>query len=128
MKGKDDMKKRIVSLCTIFIVFVLSGCVKMSSDSIHKNLQAHKWNVVSTNGEAYTADFAEDTVAFDLTISSLGFHYKVDEDQNILTLTDEKRDKEVNFDITKKENEYMLKSKIEEVHKQYGELTFSPAN
>ena len=56
------MKKIVVLLFTVFTIFTLSAC----GTSVHEDLQENEWNVVATNGEAYTADFHADTVTFQL--------------------------------------------------------------
>lgn len=54
------MKKTIYILLIVTVVLGLSACGKNTAD----DLQSKKWNVVATNGEAYTAEFNSDTVSF----------------------------------------------------------------
>ena len=100
----------------------MSGC----GTSMHEDLQANDWNVVSTNGEAYTATFAENTVTFDLQILSLGFHYDVDEENDRITLKEDTESDDLIFDVEKASNEYTFTAQDEEVYEQYGNLSLSP--
>jgi len=119
------MKKIIGTIFTVLTVFILSAC----SSSIHENLQSQNWNVVSTNGESYTANFAQDTVTFDLQIASLGFNYDVNEEGEQATITMTQQDSsegELVFNINQNEDEYQFIAQNEEVKDQYGDLTLSP--
>jgi|SRR5699024_3324249 len=120
------MKKIIGSIFTIFSIFILSAC---SQGSIQENLQENNWNVVSTNGEAYTADFGSDTVTFDLQITSLGFSYSVDEEGEVPIITMEQpdsSDEAFSFSITQNDDEYKFTAENDDVYEQYGDLTLSP--
>jgi len=116
-------KKTITFIFTIFTVFILSAC----GTSIHEDLQANNWQVVSTNGESYTADFAEDTVSFDLQFASLGFNYQIEETDNgnQITMTQE-NSKPAVFSIEENDNEFAFKAQSKEVKDQYGDLSLSP--
>jgi len=117
------LKKGIGLIFTIFTVFTLSAC----GSSIHEELQSTNWQVVSTNGESYTADFSEDTVSFDLQIAQLGFSYQINEndDNNQITMTDDNSEPLV-FNIEENNNEYSFVAQSEEVKEQYGDLTLTP--
>jgi len=116
------MKKVTGTIFTIFTIFILSGC----GSSIHEDLQANNWNVVSTNGEAYTADFSESTVTFDLQVFNLGFQYDVDEEANTITLKEDTESDDLMFDVEKADDEYTFTAQDEEVYEQYGNLSLSP--
>jgi len=117
------MKKFVGLLFTIFTLFTLSAC----GTSIHEDLQANNWQVVSTNGESYTADFAESTVSFDLQLLSLGFNYQLEETDNGNQITMTADDTEpLVFNIEENGNEYTFTAQSEEVKDQYGNLTLSP--
>jgi len=117
------LKKGIGLIFTVFMLFTLSAC----STSIQENLQSTNWQVVSTNGEAYTADFSEDTVSFDLQISQVGFNYQVEEtdNSNQITMTNDNSEPLV-FNIEKNNDEYTFTAQSEEVKEQYGDLTLTP--
>jgi len=117
------LKKGIGLIFTVFMLFTLSAC----STSIHENLQSTNWQVVSTNGESYTADFSEDTVSFDLQIAQLGFNYQIEEtdNNNQITMTNDNSEPLV-FNIEKNNNEYSFTAQSEEVKDQYGDLTLTP--
>lgn len=118
------MKKVINGIILIFSIFMLGAC---SNTNIQEELQKNQWNVVSTNGESYIADFGQDTVSFDLTITKLGFSYSINEENNTFTMTQQGKDKEPQvFNITKNEDEYIFKSDNEETKEQYGDLTLRP--
>jgi len=116
------MKKIVRTIFTIFTVFILSAC----GSSIHEDLQANDWNVVSTNGEAYTANFSEDTVTFDLQVFSLGFQYDINEENETITLVEDNQSDSLIFDVEKSNDEYSFTAQEEEVYEQYGDLTLSP--
>lgn len=117
------LKKGIGLIFTVFMLFTLSAC----STSIHENLQSTNWQVVSTNGESYTADFSEDTVSFDLQIAQLGFNYQIEEtdNSNQITMTNDNSEPLV-FNIEKNNDEYSFTAQSEEVKDQYGDLTLTP--
>jgi len=116
------LKKGIGLIFTVFMLFTLSAC----STSIHENLQSTNWQVVSTNGESYTADFSEDTVSFDLLVQ-VGFNYQVEEtdNSNQITMTNDNRGSLV-FDIEEHNDGYIFTAQSEEVKEQYGDLTLTP--
>jgi len=117
------MKKKLsVAIFSVFSIFILSAC----GVSIQEDLQSTNWNVVSTNGEAYTADFSEDTVTFDLQVFSLGFQYGVDEENNTIALKEDNDSADMLFDVEKVDEEYNFTAQEEEVFEQYGDLTLSP--
>jgi len=117
------MKKIFKGLLILLFTFILAGC----SQSVQDELQANNWNVVSTNGEAYTADFGESTVTFDVNLFQRGFNYSIDEDEENITLNEPDTDEEpITFSITKNENSYTFKAIADQVKERYGDLTLSP--
>lgn len=115
------MKKILLSLLTLIALITLGGC---STDS-KSDLQSKEWNVVSTNGEAYSAEFGENTVSFILGGNfRVGFNYEIVEDE--LTLTQEADEEPLVFQIEKSKEEYTFKAIEDEVKEQYGDLTLSP--
>lgn len=119
------MKKGIKSIFTVFIIAIIAGCT--SATSTQENLQEEKWNVVSTTGEAYTADFGQDTVTFEMGNFRRGFSYTIEE--NVITMEETDSDNDpIMFSIEKNENEYNFTSENDEVQEQYGNLTLSPIN
>lgn len=115
------MKKILLSLFTIITLITLGGC----STDIKSDLQSKEWNVVSTNGEAYSAEFGENTVSFILGGDfRIGFNYEIVEDE--LALTQEEDEEPVVFKTEKNNDEYTFKAIGDEVKEQYGDLTLSP--
>ncbi|MDN6292224.1 MAG: hypothetical protein L0J35_04035, partial [Tetragenococcus halophilus] len=78
------MKKTIKGLFILLFSITLAGC----SQSVQNELQENNWNVVSTNGEAYTAEFGESTVTFTSNFFQRGFSYTVDEEEENITLNE----------------------------------------
>ena len=117
------MKKISKGFLILLFTFTLVGC----NPSVQDELQANNWNVVSTNGEAYTADFGERTVTFDTNLFQRGFNYSIDKDEENITLNEPDTDEEpITFSITKNENSYIFKVITDEVKESYGDLTLSP--
>lgn len=111
--------KKIIFL--IALVLVLSAC---GNNKTSDDLQSKKWNIVATNGEAYTGEFADDTVTFKMAeFLTVGMGYEVNGDE--ITLIDDEQDKHI-FIIEKNKNEYIFKAKTDEVRNQFGDLTLSP--
>ncbi|WP_051748621.1 hypothetical protein [Terribacillus saccharophilus] len=116
------MKKTIISCFAFFTIFLLTACGASTQD----NLQSQKWNVVATNGEAYTASFGQDTITFTFAGISMGFSYSIDGD----VLTMERQDSDegpISFNIEKNSDEYTFTAQTEDVKDQYGDLTLSEA-
>jgi len=71
-------KKTITFIFTIFTVFILSAC----GTSIHEELQANDWEVVSSTGNNITAQFATNTATLTgLLDLSVGYQYELNEDE-----------------------------------------------
>lgn len=117
------MKKTIKGIFILIFSITLTGC----SQSIQDELQADNWNVVSTNGEAYTAEFGESTVTFTSNLFQRGFSYKIDEEAENITLNEpDTEDEPITFSIDKNDNNFKLTAIIDEVKETYGDLTLSP--
>lgn len=117
------MTKWIKSVLTIFIIALIAGC--SSEGNIKENLQENNWNVVSTTGESYTANFASDTVTFEMGGFRRGFSYNIED--NVITLEEQDSDDEpITFSIEENEDEYIFTTEDEEVREQFGNLTLSP--
>lgn len=115
------MKKLIQLVLFMVLLVILAAC--SSSQSITDDLQSQKWNVVSTNGESYTAQFGQDTVTFGLGIFNLGMDYTVDGD--ILNLI--KEDETYTYEVSKEGKEFKFTAADDKTHDKYGHLTLSPA-
>jgi len=117
------MKKIIKGLFVLIFSFTLAGC----SQSIHDELQANNWNVVSTNGEAYQADFGESTVTFGAGVFQRGFSYTVDEEKDTITLNEPDTDDEpITFSVTKNDSSFTFTAITDEIKEANGDLTLSP--
>lgn len=115
------MKKILLSLFTLIALTTLVGC----GTNIQSDLQSKEWNVVSTNGESYTAQFGESTVTFEMLSFQFGNNYSI-EDNKITIQESEGEKTPVTFEITKNENDYQFKTTTAEDKEQYGNLTLSP--
>lgn len=121
------MKRIIVLVFTIFIFFTLSGCSNVIGISVHEELQGNEWNVVATNGEAYTADFHTDTVTFKLgDMFSTGYSYSLNEDETEITMREDESNDPVSFTVKKENDEYRFTANEEETKERYGDLTLTP--
>lgn len=117
------MKKIFTGLFILLFSFTLAGC----SQSIQDELQENNWNVVSTNGEAYTASFSESTVTFNSSLFQRGFNYSIDEEEDDITLNESDTDDEpITFSINKHESKFTFTAILEEVKENFGDLTLSP--
>ncbi|MBU8791572.1 hypothetical protein [Oceanobacillus caeni] len=111
-------------LLVIFSLLILVACGNgVSGESLSEDLQSKKWNVVATNGESYTAEFAQDTVSFQMGFFTLGMHYELD--GNTIILTEE--DKTYSYEIKKENEEYKFTASTAETRDKFGDLTLSPA-
>lgn len=111
--------KRVIGV-VLLIVTLLTAC----GVNAEKNLKSNMWNVVATNGEAYTAEFADDTATFKMgEFLTVGMHYEIKD--NEITLIDEEQEKHT-FIIEKSKEEYIFKAKTDEVKERFGDLTLSP--
>lgn len=111
------MKKVIIPL--LLLLLLLTGC---GSKNIANDLKSTKWNVVSTNGETYTAEFNQDTVSFQMGILSLGMFYEID--KNVITLT--KEEKTYSYEVENDKNEYKFTAANDDTKDVFGDLTLSP--
>lgn len=117
------MKKTVKLLMCVLLISVLSACGITQSTS--DELQSQKWNVVATNGESYTAQFAEDTVSFGLGIWNIGMGYSIDGDT--LTLIKEDDNETYTYEISKEGKEFKFTAADDKTHEKYGHMTLSPA-
>lgn len=112
------MKKIVGSM--LILTLLLTAC----GGNFEKKLSSNIWNVVATNGEAYTAEFAEDTATFKMgEFHTVGMHYEINGDK--ITLIDEEQQEHV-FKIEKKKKEYIFEATTDEVKERFGDLTLSP--
>jgi len=118
------MKKIVVLLFTIFTIFSLSAC---SGNSVHEDLQANNWNVVSTKGDAYSANFGKDTVTFDLAGFPFGYSYSLDEDETKIVFQPSEGDESIEYNIEKQNDEFVLTATTEESREENGDLTLTPS-
>lgn len=114
------MKNVLFILLTLIALITLEGC----GTDIQSDLQSKEWNVVSTNGEAYTAQFGEETVTFEMLGFQLGYTYKIVD--NVITFQENGEEESFSFEVTENEDDYQLKAANEDVKKENGDLTLSP--
>lgn len=96
-----------------------------SCSGVHDDLQSQTWSVVSTNGEAYDANFNERTVSYSWPSGSRGFSYSIDD--NVITMEEQDRDDgPIHFDIDQEGDDYVFTPQTQEVADQYGTMTLSP--
>lgn len=115
------MRKIILNLLTLVALITLGGC----GTDIQSDLQSKEWNVVSTSGESYTAQFGESTVTFEMLGFQVGNNYTIKD--NKITIQESKGEKKpVTFEMTKNEKDYQFKTTTAEDKEQYGDLTLSP--
>lgn len=121
------MKKTIGSILTIFSIFILSAC---SQTDLHERLQENNWNVVSTHGEAYEAQFSETTYMTEFAGFTAGGEYSVDNENNqIIFYRDIQGEQEVmsTYNVTDvSDEELKLISADEETTENFGNLTLIP--
>lgn len=115
------IKKFLALSLFVVTILTLSACSQSSDTKITNDLKNNKWNIVSTNGESYTGEFAESTVSFKSGVFSRGFKYNVKNGDIILKEDDEK----ISFKVKKSNEEYEFISKDKNTQKQYGDLTLS---
>lgn len=115
---------------TILTIFTVSACSNESSeetldDTIKEELQSNTWNVVSTNGDAYTADFSDNTVTLDFNIIKSGLSYEIKD--SVATLTEEDSDfGPWKFEVSKNNDDFEFKANDESTKDRMGDLTLSP--
>ena len=114
--------KKIIGL-SLLIVTLLTAC----GVDTEENLKSNTWNVVATNGEAYTAEFANDTATFKMgEFLTVGMHYEINDDEITLIEEEQEGQEEHTFIIEKNKEEYLFKAKTDEVKERFGDLTLSP--
>lgn len=114
---------RRIILVMFFIIILLSACGRNAEEDLKSNI----WNVVATNGEAYTAEFASDTVTFKMAeFLTVGMGYEINGDE--ITLIEEETNEEHAFTIEKNKQEYKFIAKTDEVRERFGDLTLSPTS
>lgn len=109
------MNKVYKGFFILLFSFTLVGC----SQSVHEQLQENQWNVTSTSGSLYTANFSETTVSFEQGIFQTGMAYTIKDDQLIMT---DPRNEEVIFYEIKEEGDEI---KLIPVEEKYGILILS---
>ena len=114
------MKKVLLGFITVISLVVLGGC----STDVQSDLQSKEWNVVSTNGDAYTAQFGEDTVTFEMLGFQLGYTYNIEGEK--ITFQENGEKDSFTFEIAKNEDDYLLKSVNKSEKEENGDLTLSP--
>ncbi|NPC90762.1 hypothetical protein HOO54_05045 [Bacillus sp. WMMC1349] len=114
------MRKIIYVLLIVTAVLGLSACGKNTAD----DLQSKKWNVVSTNGESFTAEFSKNKFTIKLGSLSKGFTYKINKDEISL---EEDGEKPLVFEIEQDGDEYNFKATTKAIKDEYGDLTLSPS-
>ena len=103
----------------LFFILLFSVSLAGCSRSIHQHLQDNQWNVTSTSGSSYTADFSETTITFEQGVFQTGMIYTIKDDQ--IVMIDPKNEEEIFYEIKEKGNEIEL---IPE-DKKYGTLILS---
>ncbi|WP_062532184.1 hypothetical protein [Jeotgalibaca dankookensis] len=96
------MNKIYKRIFILLVSFSLAGCTQ----SIHQQLQDNQWNITSTSGSSYTADFSETTITFEQGVFQTGMIYTIEGDK--LIMTNPSNNKEIIYEIEKVENEIHL--------------------
>lgn len=96
------MNKIYKGIFILLVSFSLAGCTQ----SIHQKLQDNQWNITSTSGSSYTADFSETTITFEQGVFQTGMTYTIKDDQ--LIMINPSNNKEIIYEIEKTENEIHL--------------------
>lgn len=110
---------KIYKGCFILLFsFALVGC----SQSIHEQLQENNWNITSTSGSSYSADFSETTISFEQGIFQTGMPYTIKDNQ--LIMSDPKNAEEIFYEIREEGDEI----KLIPVEEKYGTLILSVDN
>lgn len=109
------MNKIYKGFFILLFSFILAGC----RQSIHEQLQKNNWNITSTSGSSYTADFSETTISFEQGIFQTGMTYTIKDDQ--LIMTDPKSEEEIFYEIKEAGDEI----KLIPVEEKYGILILS---
>jgi len=112
------MNKIYKGIFILLASFSLAGCTQ----SIHQQLQDNQWNITSTSGYSYTADFSETTITLEQGVFQTGMTYTIKDDQ--IVMINPKNEEEIFYEIKEKENEIEL---IPE-DKKYGTLILSVDN
>lgn len=112
------MNKIFKGLIVLIFTFSLAGC----RQSIHEQLQENNWNVTSTSGYSYTADFSETTITFEQGFFQTGMEYSIYDQE--LIMVDPKNEEEIKYEIVKEQNEIKLVPEDE----KHGTLILSTKN
>lgn len=113
------IKKNVLILSILSLLFILSAC---GTDYQKELTGTDTWDVASTNGESYTAEFENDTVKFNMFgLLDIGVDYYIDDD--IITLIE--NETEYEFKIEKQKKEYHFIAENEDVKNRFGDLTLS---
>jgi len=126
-------KKTVAFIFTIFTVFILSAC----GTSIHEELQANDWEVVSNTGDSITAQFGTNTATLTGLLNfSVGYQYELNEDETeIRFYTTENDNEQYSYNDEPEEYTYTIEEQGENelVFTEYGSeddenstLTFTP--
>lgn len=115
MTRRISMNKIYKGFFILLFSFILAGC----RQSIHEQLQKNNWNITSTSGSSYTADFSETTISFEQGIFQTGMTYTIKDDQ--LIMTDPKSEEEIFYEIKEAGDEI----KLIPVEEKYGILILS---
>lgn len=112
------MNKIYKGLFILLFSFILAGC----SQSIHEQLQENNWNVTSTSGSSYTADFSETIISFEQGIFQTGMTYTIKKEQ--LIMIDPQNEEKIFYEIREEGDEI----KLIPVKEKYGTLILSVDN
>lgn len=112
------MNKIYKGFFILLFSFIFAGC----SQSIHEQLQENNWNVTSTSGSSYTADFSETTISFEQGVFQTGMIYTIKEEQ--LIMINPQNEEEIFYDIREEGDEI----KLIPVEEKYGTLILSVDN
>lgn len=112
------MNKLVKGLIVLFFTFSLTGC----RQSIHEQLQENNWNVTSTSGHSYTAEFSETTIIFEQGFFQTGMTYSIYDHE--LIMINPQNEEEIKYEIVEEQNEIKFVPK----DKKYGTLILSNIN
>lgn len=118
MTRRISMNKIYKGLFILLFSFILAGC----SQSIHEQLQENNWNVTSTSGSSYTADFSETIISFEQGIFQTGMTYTIKKEQ--LIMIDPQNEEKIFYEIREEGDEI----KLIPVKEKYGTLILSVDN
>lgn len=118
MTRRISMNKIYKGFFILLFSFILAGC----RQSIHEQLQKNNWNITSTSGSSYTADFSETTISFEQGIFQTGMTYTIKDEQ--LIMIDPQNEEEIFYEI-REEGDVI---KLIPVEEKYGTLILSVDN